>query len=609
VRAAAAAAVGAMSAELAAGADVAGYRVEALVGRGGMGVVYRAHDLALERPVALKVLSPELADDDAFRGRFLRESRLAASLDHPSVVPVYDAGEARGDLYIAMRYVEGTDLKELLAAGPLDPERALALLAPVASALDAAHARGLVHRDVKPSNVLVSAEGHVYLADFGLTRRLGEAGTSLGVQRSLGTVAYVAPEQIRGEDVDGRADVYSLACVLHECLTGSPPFVGSDAAVLFAHLEQEPPAAAGVEAVLRAALAKTPEERFATCGELVDEARNALGLGVLRRDRRVLGLAALGAALIAAGLLGYFLTRGVGAPATTGSVLRIDAATGRVERRFAVGNEPGAIAVGSGRVWAANFADGTVSKIDVAAGTVQPITVNGSPLSLAVHRGVVFVVDGPPANSLTLINAESGNAYEIVDLPNTPTGGIAFVAAGPAGVWLADEQGSTVSRVEATAGAPTRFGATARFRLSPAADLNGLAVARDGIWLTGNALDPRLWRFDPRSARIVAATRLPVAPKGVAAGAGSVWVTGEIEDVLLRIDPRTSRIVDRIPTGRGPAGVAVGGGSVWVADSLDGTVLRVDARTGRILRTIRVGGSPSAVAVAGGSVWVAGSRS
>src|SRR6266705_927938 len=167
------------------GTELAGYRIESLLGRGGMGVVYRAHDLALDRKVALKLLAPELAADVHFRERFLRESRLAASLDHPAIVPIYDAGEVAGQLYIAMRLVEGTDLKRLLAKGALEPERALALLEQVAEALDAAHERGLLHRDVKPSNVLVDERGHCYLADFGLSRRLEDQAVGLGAGRSL----------------------------------------------------------------------------------------------------------------------------------------------------------------------------------------------------------------------------------------------------------------------------------------------------------------------------------------------------------------------------------------------------------------------------------------
>jgi WD40 repeat protein len=227
--------------------------------------------------VALKLLAPGLAENEAFRERFLAESKLAASLDHPGVVPIYEAGEADGRLFIAMRYVEGSDLKARLRDGPLSAERTVRLCAQVADALDFAHGRGLVHRDVKPSNVLLDGRDHAYLADFGLTKRLGEPhSVEPGV---LGTIDYVAPEQIRGEKVNGRADEYSLGCLLYECLIGEPPFARSThAAVLYAHLEEHPPAPMGLEVVMRTALAKEPEGRYPTCADLVVAASEALGV-------------------------------------------------------------------------------------------------------------------------------------------------------------------------------------------------------------------------------------------------------------------------------------------------------------------------------------------
>ena len=271
--------------ELRPGDQLAGYEIEAVIGRGGMGVVYRAFDARLGRPVALKLIAPERAQDVRFRERFLVESQLAASLDHSNVVPVYDAGEADGRLYIAMRYVEGTDLRTLLEReAPLDPERALALVGQVAAALDAAHARGLVHRDVKPANVLVTEETgreHCYLSDFGLTRGPDPGGNSGEPAHLSGTVAYTAPEQITGEAVTGRADLYSLGCVLYEALTGHPPFAGRRSmAVLVAHVEEPPPALpshGALEPVLAKALAKAPSERYARCSELVADAVAALG--------------------------------------------------------------------------------------------------------------------------------------------------------------------------------------------------------------------------------------------------------------------------------------------------------------------------------------------
>src|ERR687892_2223563 len=257
-----------MKATFSPGTSFAGYRVDSLVGRGGMGVVYRATDLSLGRPVALKLIAPELAEDESFRARFLREPRLAASLDHPNVIPIYEAGEHAGQLYLAMRFVEGEDLKSLLEReGKLTPHRALAILAQVAGALDAAHRRALVHRDVKPANVLLDEDGHVYLTDFGITKQLGGESTDTG--RMVGTLDYLAPEQIRGDPVDGRTDCYALACMLYECLAGAPPFRrATEAETLWAHMQEQPaplPDYPWLDPVLRKALAKGREKRYARC--------------------------------------------------------------------------------------------------------------------------------------------------------------------------------------------------------------------------------------------------------------------------------------------------------------------------------------------------------
>ena len=280
-----------MSGDPRIGTELAGYRIEALLGRGGMAAVYLATHLLLKRKVALKLLAPELGEDELFRGRFLRESELAASLDHPNVIPIYDAGEAEGLLYLAMRHVEGTDLAKLLEReGRIDPGRALELLGGVAEALDAAHARGLVHRDVKPGNVLIAADpdDRVYLADFGLTKSTDDRGlTQTG--HFVGTADYVAPEQIAGKPAGAAADVYALGCVLFECLTGEPPFRReSFVATLYGHVndpvpsvsERDPGLPAAIDAVVARALAKEPEHRQASCRELV--AWRAASFGLLR---------------------------------------------------------------------------------------------------------------------------------------------------------------------------------------------------------------------------------------------------------------------------------------------------------------------------------------
>ncbi|MEA2470724.1 MAG: hypothetical protein QOE38_1723, partial [Thermoleophilaceae bacterium] len=296
------------------GVSVAGYRVEAVAGRGGMGVVYLARQIALDRPVALKLIAPDLARDEAFRARFSRESRIAASLDHPNVIPVYEAGEDGDQLFIAMRFVDGTDLSKMLAAADaLDPALAAELVAQAASALDAAHARGLVHRDVKPANLLVagdpSSRPHVYLTDFGLARRDGSSTAITTTGQWMGTPDYAAPEQIDGYELDARTDVYALGCVLFEALAGTPPFGDRPRmAKAAAHLHEPPPTLRSrrptvplaFEPVVARALAKRPEDRYASAGELGAAALAAAGApGATPRTRR-LRRQATGRAAIAA---------------------------------------------------------------------------------------------------------------------------------------------------------------------------------------------------------------------------------------------------------------------------------------------------------------------
>jgi serine/threonine protein kinase len=267
------------------GTVFAGHRIEEVIGRGGASVVYLAEHLRLGRRVALKVLAPHLAEDEMFRERFIRESRIAAGLDHPNVVTVYDAGEVQDGLYISMRYVEGSDLGRILRdEGALEPPRAILILSQVASGLDAAHAQGLVHRDVKPGNVLVESPGSVleraYLSDFGISKRTTTGSGLTRTGQFVGTVDYVAPEQITGEPIDGRTDVYSLGCVLFQCLSGRVPFhADTEVATIYRQLNDAPPAVenfpetSGLNRVIAKALAKSKEDRFHSCSALVEAAR------------------------------------------------------------------------------------------------------------------------------------------------------------------------------------------------------------------------------------------------------------------------------------------------------------------------------------------------
>lgn len=272
---------------------VAGYRLEERIGRGGMAVVFKAVDQRLGRPVALKILSPGLTADNAFRLRFINESRAAAAVEHPHIIPVYEAGESAGMLFIAMRYVPGGDARSLLRRiGPLPLDRAWGITTQVAAALDAAHARGLVHRDVKPANMLLDASSgladadHVYLTDFGISKQAQSAGLTVTGQ-IVGTLDYAAPEQIEGRDVDGRTDLYSLACSVFELLGGTPPFRRSQGpALIYAHMSAPPPPVtasrpdlpAAVDRVIAKAMAKVAAERYASCAQFAADLGRALRL-------------------------------------------------------------------------------------------------------------------------------------------------------------------------------------------------------------------------------------------------------------------------------------------------------------------------------------------
>lgn len=273
------------------GRTIGSYRLEEEIGRGGMGVVYRAARLDTGETVALKLMLPEISANQQFRARFIREATLGSDLDHPNIVPIYDAGEADGELYIAMRLVEGRDLKSVIEeGGPLEPKRALSILRQVASALDSAHEAGIVHHDIKPQNLLISESeladrDLVFITDFGLVRPAGSESTSSRTGNVFGSIQYMAPEQVEGMACDGRADVYALGCVIYECLTGEIPFDRpNEVAVLWAHVHEQPERVTarrselpgGLDTVIATALAKHPDDRYLTCGELVEDFEKGL---------------------------------------------------------------------------------------------------------------------------------------------------------------------------------------------------------------------------------------------------------------------------------------------------------------------------------------------
>ena len=292
------------------GDEFAGYRLVSLLGHGGMSIVYRAEHIALERTVALKLLSPRLSDDEDFRERFQRESKVAASLEHPNIIPIYEAGGENGVFYIAMRYVDGADLKtRLKESGQLEAQQVVSFVAQVAAALEAAHARGLIHRDVKPANILIApgagVEGsdHVYLSDFGVAKNTGAAGlTKTGL--FVGTAEYASPEQIEGKELDGRADIYSLGCVTYEALTGAPTYEKeSEVAMMYAHLLEPPPKLSErrpdlgfpVDEVIAKAVAKSRDDRYARPSEFALALRQAVGANAPVGPETILAGSALAA--------------------------------------------------------------------------------------------------------------------------------------------------------------------------------------------------------------------------------------------------------------------------------------------------------------------------
>jgi ABC-type branched-subunit amino acid transport system substrate-binding protein/DNA-binding beta-propeller fold protein YncE len=591
-----------MTVALPEGTIFAGYRIESLVARGGMGIVYRAADPSLHRPVALKLIAPEFAEDDRFRRRFLRESRLAASLDHPGVVPIYEAGEHEGTLYLAMRFVDGSDLRTLLRRdGTLGAQRSLPLLAQVAGALDAAHRSGLVHRDVKPGNVLVDEGGYAYLTDFGVSKQLGGDSTDTG--RMVGTLDYLAPEQIRGQPVDGRADQYALACVLYECLAGTPPFRReTEGETLWAHMQDVPPALPGHEAldrVLARGLAKEPGDRYESCSALIDGAYvPRVPWRLMRRRRAIL---AAGVVLLA-GLVAAALMAGRGSRTlrSENGVAQIGSDGARSFTRFEGG--AGDIAVGEGAVWVVDSQDATISKVDPE--TARPIRTFDSPprlLDIVAGAGALWLAnalaDGR-RDTVSRIDTRTGAVTHTVKLPRTPerggwpSEGHPLLAVGAGAVWAGNREG-TISRIDPKTGEVTAtIDAYAR----------RIAAGKEGVWVLGIDLTT-ITRIDPRTNRIGQSIHLGTnAVTGLAVGAGSVWAATE-EDRLIRVEPGPRPIQQTIEVGSGTEFVAFGAGAVWTADFVGGTVSRIDPHANRVTATVPVG-AVQAIAAGAGSAWV-----
>jgi DNA-binding beta-propeller fold protein YncE len=613
-------------ADLHPGDVFAGHRIEGLAGRGGMGVVYRATELTLDRIVALKLIAPTLAGDPDFRARFLRESRAAASIEHPNVLPIYYAGEHGDELYIAMRYVDGQDLRTLVrAAGSLSADRVAGVVAQVGAALDAAHERGLVHRDVKPANVLLATGDHAYLTDFGLAKHMESTAAISRPGGWVGTLGYVAPEQIRGERVDARTDVYALGCVLVHALSGKPPFVrDSEEATLWAHLHAPAPGVAeGVPdafvGVVGRALAKDPADRYPSAGDLGRAALAAAGsMPAPGPERNV--------------------ARGDAAPADEAShPLAVSAETTRLSpaaeaptaaAATAIAPEPppperrgiarflpalGAVAVVVAAIVVGILVLGgddvpqTPDRAGDDGGAGSFTVSNGTPTDPVVERPTALAVAGGSvwATSYRSRRAARIDAATMARKPSSeriPVGTTDMTADGDT-VWLVSEQSNRLTHLDASTGR-----VMGEPQELPPGNPFAVAADDDAVWIGSRGSRNRnpvqqVLRVDKRTREVKA---YPVS-RGVidlAVSRTAVWITNARGSSVTRLakqsgDQRT------IPVGAAPKGVAVGAGLVWVANSGDGTVsvIRSEGASDRVGQ-VSVGAAPQLIAYGDGGAWV-----
>jgi ABC-type transport system substrate-binding protein len=616
-----------MPIDVRAGTTIAGFRVESLLGQGAMGAVYVAEETAGGRRVALKLLAPELATDERFRARFLRETELAASLDDAHVVPTLASGDEDGTLYLAMALVEGSDLRKLLRSeGRFDPERAIDLIGQVASALDVAHAAGLVHRDVKPANILVEQTGDgekAYICDFGLARHVTSVSSLTSDRGFVGTIDYVPPEQVEGGTVDGRADVYSLGCVLFECLSGERPFDReSELSVLFAHLNDPPPRVterrpelpAAFDTVFETALAKSPDERYATCGELVRAARAALQGKVLARRRRIRrgALVALGTcAVVAAAVAGAIVaTMGTARRAAAGlpislrpSALNlVDARTQRVVDHVKFGTQVPVADTSWDEVftkhaaWVLQAAIPRLVRIDLRTHKMTALEkgLRFSPGAVTGTGNSVWVAEnGGPG--LEELDGDSGKVLRRVTVQGGQSEG--DIAYGAGSLWLVSGHG--VIRVDPRTGRIVKG--------FPVSGISGirLVFANGALYAArqGNGL---VVKVDPDANRITHHEALHGWVSDLVAGGGSVWVS-IVPGGVYRLGEDDLSLRQTLPAGADPEQISFGGGALWITDPTAGSFSRVAQISGARQTFSGHGADPAAAAYHHGLVWVAAS--
>ncbi len=629
--------------DLTLGQTLGGYRLDQVAGRGGMGVVYRATQVRLDRVVALKVIAPELASDDTFRERFQREARLLASVDDPNVVPVYEADEAEGQLFLSMRWIDGGDLADEIArSGGLDPARAQKILAQVASGLDAVHAHGLIHGDLKPANMLIehrsSGSDRAFLSDFGAGRSLEATATG----NWLGTVDYVAPEVIRGASPDARSDRYGLACVLFEALTGSPPFHRDTAwATMWAHYSDPVPSACerrpalprAVDAVLARGLAKDPDARYTSGERLLEALSDALvsargaatgpidrpgaparpvpepaarelaaapsprRAGATRIGGRRLVLALGGLALLCA-IVAVILASSGSSPR---KVIPPAAAPATITRtQLGAGSQPIRVAVGSDDT--AYVLDQFGPYVDVVQTGGEPtrIPLPSKPRSLALDPGHKLLWVGLADDKLLAIALGSHRVLATIPLPLDPDD----LAVLPDEVVAQQGNPGRLVRVDAT-----------RMRVVGGAVTPGgsgtALIAYQGGVLATFAFPVRLEQFNASLQRVADHSIRVALPTAMAVDStGVLWVADYDAAEAWRLDPSSgASVAPPVPVGQDPTGLAVSGTYIWVANAGDETLTLINEQSNPVTSApLPIHGSVGDIATAddvSGDAWMA----
>jgi DNA-binding beta-propeller fold protein YncE len=638
-------------AELSPGSVVAGYRIEGVVGRGGMGVVYRATQLSLDRPVALKAIAPELAGDVMFRERFKRESRIAASIEHPNVIPVYEAGEGEGLLYLTMRYVEGTDLRALIEThGSLEPARAARLVAQVAAALAAAHRRELMHRDVKPANVLIDRDGereHAYLTDFGIARHVAATSGLTQTGSVVGTLDYLAPERMVDGGGDARSDVYALGCVLFQALTGTVPYPrDNEVAKMYAHLNAPVPDARELKAAVPDALAelamramaKEPDERIHSASELAErlleaaDTRESPAPATLPAPPPIPEAPATVAAAPAAtepAATEPATTEPAAGPAaapTTGIEGRSSAGLGAVSThigtksaspstrarrrpRFAVAAiAAGALAVSA--VVVVLLSGGSGGSDDSSSGSkpersgdarataldptpLEPVTLEPGADGVATGAGFVWVANRE-RNTVTRVNAGSreleGDPIQVGEEPDS-------LAEGLGAMWVTNTSGDSVTQMDLGTGEPL---GTHPVGAAP----EGIVVAHGKVWVANGGAGS-VSTLDSGGSSLGTA---PVgeAPVQLAVARDKVWVTVSKEDAIVELDKEGQPTGRRVSIGGTPRGIAFEPrrSELWVSASAANRLVVVDADSAQVETRVKVPANPREVRYGLGAIWV-----